>query len=77
MLCLQRKKKCPLCGGKMSSRFSLGIYMFFRIVIMKELIVYVIKKEVGTKFNLYVQFVEKMEMEKDLLEVLDALFVGN
>ena len=44
---------------------------------MKELVVCAIKKEVETKFNRYVPIVERMEMEKDLLEVLDALFVGN
>ena len=44
---------------------------------MKELAVYVIKREVETKFNRYAPIVEKMEMEKDLLEVLNALFAGN
>lgn len=51
--------------------------MLILIAIMKELVVYVIKKEVETKFNQYVPIIEKMEMEKDLLVVLDASFVGN
>jgi hypothetical protein len=44
---------------------------------MKELVVCVIRKEVETKFNQYVLIVEKMEMGKDLQEVLNALFAGN
>ena len=62
---------------KSAQELSLEIYMPIQIVIMKEHVVYVIKKELEIKFSLFAQIVEKVQSQKDLLVVLDALFVEN
>jgi hypothetical protein len=62
---------------KSTQQLALEIYMPIQTVIKKEHVVYVIKKELEIRFSLFAQIVEKVQPQKDLLVVLDALFVEN
>ncbi len=62
---------------KWVQKLVLEICMPMKIVTMKELVFYVIKKVLETKFNLFAQIAEKVKALTDLLEVGDALFVEN
>ena len=77
VILVKEKISVHYVGKKSVQELVLEIYMPIQTVIMKELVVYAIKKVLEIKFNLFVQIVEKVQIQKVLLVVLDALYAEN